>query len=483
MSLAGPRLDRPSAIGDEGRPRAAILWLASLVVVVIVGVVGVAIGEPSLLPMLGLVVGMTVAGVGLLERDGFVALFVAHAFMLTFGSGFALLLFAAPFVTRSGLAVSGCALALAGVAATWADIDGDRLRPAAGGTALGYVSMVITTAFLAVLTVVAFFGWSVLTGIVGASTPAASLAGFLLVVAVTGGLVRLGLRWLPIRQLTRRDRRLAVERRLAVVRRYLLFAILGSVGGIFGVGILAAADLLDGLATGRPLLAGAFGALSSPFVVWPLVAVGVAGLGTGILALVVRRMTRQVTAKTTRRTAATVVGAGLAVPLAFGLLLLIASGGVTVGPFLIGAALTVVLLLGPLAFAFVTGCGVVGTALALLPARATGPAIAATGLVVVAIGLGRANPILVFGCIAAAILVWDAATFGLGLTAELGHLPDTRRLELFHGAVAVGIAVAAVVLATGLELLRAGLVGSVGTAGAAALVVLGALVLVLPLRG
>ncbi|SER28425.1 hypothetical protein [Natrinema salaciae] len=482
MSLAGPRLDRPSAIGDEGRPRAASLWIASLAVVAVVGIVGVVIGESSLLPTLALVVGMTVAGIGLLERDGFVIQFVAHGCLLTFGSAFALVLFAAPFVTPSGLAVSGCALALAGIGAAWADIGGDDLTPAATGTGIAYASMVIAAVVLAILTLVAVVGRTVLTGIVGVSSPVGSVVGFLLIVAATGCLVRLALRWLPVRQMTPRDRRPTVERRLTAVRRGLLYTVLGSVAAIVGIVVLSATGVFDVL-TALPLLAAAFGALSSPIVVWPLVAVGGVSVGAGAVALLLRRLTRDVTAQTTRRTAAVAVGAGLAVPFALGLVLLVASGEATVGPFLIGAILLVGLLLGPLAFSLVVGSGVVGAALGLLPARATGPAIAATGLVVAAIGLGRANPFVVFGCIAAAILVWDSATFGLGVTAELGHLPETRRLELFHGAVAVGIAVAAVVVAVGLELLRAGLFASAGAAGAAVVLVFGALVLVLPLRG
>ncbi|MBZ6494917.1 hypothetical protein [Natrinema longum] len=482
MSLAGPRLDRPSAIGDEGRPRAASLWIASLAVIVVVGVVGVAIDLASLLPTLGLVVGMTVAGVGLLERDGFVNQVVAHLFLLTFGSAFALAVLAAPFVSRVGLAVSGSALALAGIAAAWADVGGDTLKPAAIGSAISYVSMLCAAVLAAVLAVIVFFGWTVLTGIVGVSTPVASLTGFLMIVAAIGGAIGLALRWLPIRQLTRRDRRPAVERRLAIVRRRLLYTVAGSVAAIAGIAVLVIAGVFEGAIRSVPGLAVALEALSSPFVVWPIVAVGVGAVGLGVVAVGLRRFTRQVTAETTRRTAAITVGVVLSLPFLLGLALLIASSGAVVGPFLLGSVLLVPLLLGPLAFLAVIGGSVAAVGLGLLPARATGPAIAATGLVVAAIGLGRASPLVVFACIATAVLVWDTATFGLGVTAELGHLPDTRRLELFHGTVAVGIAVAAVVLVTGLELLRAGLFGSASAAGAA-VVVLGALLLLVPLRG
>ncbi|MDF9744986.1 DUF7519 family protein [Natrinema salsiterrestre] len=482
MSLAGPRLDRPSAIGDEGRPRAASLWIASLIVVAIVGVVGLEIGESSLLPTLGLVVGLSVAGVGLLERDGFVSQVVAHGFLMTFGTAFALVVLAAPFVTRAGLAASGCALALAGIGAAWADVGGDELKPAAVGTVIGYVTMLCSAILVTVLIGIVLFGWSVLTTITGVSTPVASVMGFFLILAGTGGVVRLALRWLPVRQLTPRDRRPEIERRLAALRRRLLYTVVGSIGGLVGTALLVIVAP-SGLIAGVPLLASALGALSSPVVVWPIVAVGGIALLAGIGAVLLRRMSKEVTARTTRRSAAIVVGVALSVPFLLGLFLFVAGIGAASGAFVIGAALVVGLLLGPLAVAFVLGSAVVGVALGVLPRRAMGPTIAALGLVVAAIGVGRGNPLVVFACIAGAIVVWDSATYGLGLTAELGHLPETRRLELFHGAVTVGLAVASVVVVTALELLRAGLFAGGGATGGVVLVVVGALLLLIPLRG
>ncbi|ELY80090.1 DUF7519 family protein [Natrinema gari] len=482
MSLAGPRLDRPSAIGDEGRARAASLWLASLIVVAIVGVVGFEIGEPSLLPTLGPIVGLAVAGVGLLERDGFVSLVVAHALLMTFGTAFALIVLAAPFVARAGIAASGCALALAGIGAAWADIGGDGLGTAAAGSVISYASMLCSLVVLGFLTAVVYFGWAVLTSITGFSTPVASVTGFLLIVAGTAGVVRLSMRWLPIRQVTPRDRRPAIERRLTAARRRLLYTAVGSIGVLIGFGALGLAGV-DTTVTSVPVLAWLLSSLSSPLLVWPLVAVGAASLLAGAVAVLLRRLTRDDAAQTTRRTAVAVVGVGLSLPLLFGLALIIAGTGVAIGPILLGLGLVVALGLGPIAFLLVVGGGAVGVGLGLLPARATGPAVAATGLVVAAIGVGRANPLVVFACIAGAILVWDSATFGLGLTAELGHLPDTRRLELFHGTVAVAVAIGAVVIVTGLEVLRAGFFAGGGTAGGAVVVALGALLLLFPVRG
>ncbi|WP_254762281.1 hypothetical protein [Natrinema marinum] len=484
MSLAGgPRLDRPSAIGDEGRARATSLWIATLAVVAAVGLVGVAIGEPSLLPTLGLVVGLTVAGVGLLERHGFVEQLVAHAFLLTVGTAFSLIVLAAPLVAGPGLAVSGCALALAGTGAAWADIGGEKLKTAATGSVLGYVSMLASSAAVTVLLAFGYLATAVVGRITGVSSPIGSLTGFLIVGAGTAVVVRLSLRWLPIVALTPRDRRPAVERRLASVRRYLTWTISGAV-----VAVIALSGLVLGGATARlsarqPALSGGLEVLSSPIVVWPIVAVGAVSAAAGVIALVLRRLTREADADATRRTAAIVVGVGLSLPFLLGVVLLIASNGVVVGPVLLAGALLIPLLVGPLAAAFVFGSGAVCTAVGLLPARATGPTIAATGLVVAAIGVESVRPLLAFGCIAAAVLVWDLSTFGLGVTAELGHVPETRRLELFHGAIAVGVGVAAVAVVAGLAGVGRGVFGGGGAAGAALVVVLGVLLLLVPLRG
>ncbi|WP_408956875.1 hypothetical protein [Natrinema sp. 74] len=483
MSLAGPRLDRPSAIGDEGRPRATSLWIATLAAVVAVGLVGVAIGESSLLPTLGLIVGLTVAGVGLLERDGFVDQFVAHAFLLTFGAAFALVVLLAPFVAGPGLAVSGCALALAGIGAAWADIDGETLRPAATGSVIGYVSMLCSAVAVIVLIGLGYLATAVLTGITAVSSPVGSLAGFLVVTAGTAGVGRLSLRWLPVSELAPQDRRPAVERRVASLRRCLTVTMSGAVVALVAVSVLVLGGATAELSTRRPALAGGFEALSSPIVVWPIVALGALSAGGGAFALVLRRLTQEADAETTRRTAAVVAGFGLSLPFLLGSVLLIGTVGLVLGPLRLGAALLILLLLGPLATAVTFGGGVVCIALGLLPSRATGPAIAAGGLVIAAIGVGGVSAPLAFGCIAAAVLVWDCSTFGLGVTAELGHLPETRRLELFHGAIAVGIGIAAVAVATGLEALRTTAVAGGDAAGAALVVALGAFLLSVPLRG
>ena len=57
----GPRLDRPSAVGDEGRPRATSLGVATGVVLVVVVATGVTLGDPTFF-----------TGTGLLDRKSVV---------------------------------------------------------------------------------------------------------------------------------------------------------------------------------------------------------------------------------------------------------------------------------------------------------------------------------------------------------------------------------------------------------------------------
>ncbi|ADB62413.1 hypothetical protein Htur_3551 [Haloterrigena turkmenica DSM 5511] len=487
MAIAGPRLDSPSAIGDEGRPRAASLWVATLVVVAVVGGIGIRTGESSLLPTLALVAGGAVAGVALTERDSFARLFVGHLLLVTCGSALAVLVIVGPVLDRALFVAAACALSLVGVAATWADIGSDDVARAVKSAAVTYISMLVSAIVVSVLLAVALAGRVALQWVTGSAAPLWSLVGFLAVVWTTAAALLIGYRKLPLRQLTPRSRRERLEARLERVHRGLRWTLFGL--PVLGI-VLTVLWTWGGLgATVRQFGLGVlFRGLSSPVIVWPLVAVGF-GVGlVGLLADVVRRLTRQISVESTRSAVAmtvgvaiTVVGVVWAVLLFFGLVRGVPrlAWGLTTS----GAPIAALLLAGPLALLVVGVAAVLADGLELLPTRATGPAVAATGLLFVAIGLGGGEPVLTFATVAGALLVWDVSTFGLGLTAELGHLPDTRRLELFHAAVAVGVALGAVLLAAGLEVLRSGAFAGIGTAGGAVVIAFGAVLLLVPLRG
>ncbi|THE65311.1 hypothetical protein D8Y22_08965 [Salinadaptatus halalkaliphilus] len=489
MSLAGPRLDRPSAIGDEGRPRAASLAIATLVVVALAVAGGVAIGEPSLVTVLGTVAGLTVAGIGLLERTGFVPQAVGYAFIVTFGSAFALLVVIGPVFGRVGLVVVGVAFSLLGLGMAWADVDSDGLLRATAGCALTYGSLLVSLLFVGLGAAIVALAWAMLGLVTTASTPAASLVGLLVVLAGVTLCVLLGLWLVPIRQLTPRSRRERVDERLATLRRVLAGCFVGSIGTILLIATLWVTGLFGQLvALVGPLEVG-LRWLSSPVVIWPLVGAGLLVVAVGVASATVRQGAQQLGGEGSTWSVAILVGASLvgagvlvvAVVFVGAMLGTPAPGALLAGlaPLVAG----VVLLFGPFAFLLVFGGLVVSIAIGLVPARAAGPALTAAGLVLAAIGLSASHPIFVFACLAGAVLVWDVSTFGLGVTAELGHMPASRRLELVHGVLSTGLAISAVVLALGLEIVRTGVFGGVGGTAGLLAVGVGTLLVLLPLRG
>lgn len=475
MALAGPRLDRPSAIGDEGHPRTASLWLASLVVAVLVGVSGVVLGWPSLLPSLATLVGVTVVGVALLDRNRFIKLFAGHTLLILFGSVLVLIVVVAPFVDWVGLAVSGFSIALFGIAITWADVgDRDGLKRATVASVSGYVAMWMWLVALSVLVVVLWLTWVALSILVDASSPGAAVVSFLFVLGCSTIAIRLSLRWLPIRQLTPHNRRPVIEERLKKTRILILVLVIVLAGCFVTSALLWWWGWFAMLTLRMPVLADVFVALSSRWIVGPILAVGTLSLLVGAFAVLLRQFTRSTDVVSARRVSAGLTGLVL-------VLILIVSVLLTTS--FVGILVLVVMLIAPVLLSVVLAVGMASIELGVLPDRAGGLAITAAGLVLAAIGFVNGPSVLVFACVAGATLVWDVSSFGLGLTAELGHLPKTRRLELFHAVLALGIAVIATIVAVGLDLLRTSVFAETGGTPALLVVALGALILLIPLRG
>lgn len=82
---------------------------------------------------------------------------------------------------------------------------------------------------------------------------------------------------------------------------------------------------------------------------------------------------------------------------------------------------------------------------------AAGIQLAAAGVFIAALAAGIAgSPVLVvFGGVAASLLVWDLGEFAVTLGVEIGHLGSTRRGEIVHTVGATVIAALAVVIGTG----------------------------------
>lgn len=101
------------------------------------------------------------------------------------------------------------------------------------------------------------------------------------------------------------------------------------------------------------------------------------------------------------------------------------------------------------ASALAVSIGITGGVRAL--GTAAGIQLAAAGVFVAALAAGIAgSPVLVvFGGVAASLLVWDLGEFAVTLGVEIGHLGSTRRGEIVHTVGATVIAALAVAIGTG----------------------------------
>lgn len=477
MAIGGPRLDRPSGVGEEGRPRSTSQTIAAVVAVAVcVAVLGV-LGAMQALSFVGLAIALFVPGMALLTRESIGEQVVGN---LLYHAGAVLVVVALYLVGRGplGVVVSGLFVALFGVAATWSNVlERDRLEEATRSAATSYVSILGWVVAIVAASALAVAGWNVVQTVLRASEPTTSLFGVLAVIVVTGLLVR-GAAWaLPVGALAPRDRRESLVQMStwagqvgSVVAALAFFAIV--VAGALGQ------TRIEAFATNTPAVGSSLAVLTSPPVVVPLaVLAAVCGVGTAF-GYGARKLAGQLDAGDYDVIASVLAGFVFAVFLVGTVILPLAA----ISPFLpvlVGFALVipvVAIVFGLLGVAAIDG-GVV-------PPRAAGPALGACGLLLSGVGtalVGQPAP-LTFACVAGAMVVWDCSTFGLGLTVELGHRPDTRRLELYHGVLSVGLGVAVVLVATGLSHLRAVTGGVASAWPAVGLAVLGAVLLAVAAR-
>lgn len=471
MAIAGPRLDRPSIVGTEGRPRSTSLTVAALAVVGVVLATLWALGARALALPVGLAVALTVVGLALVSRDRFGALVVGH---LCFHPGAALLviLLAGSLSIAGGLVVAGSTLALLGIAGTWANVlERDRLSTAVREVPISYVATLLWMVAIAFAILLGLGTASFVDGRVGVGSAPDALFGFLLSVAIAGALVRTSIWTLPLVELTPVSARPRRRRQLAAAGRATTVVVAGAVGALVLAGVGGGRTAISEAVVADPTLGTALVALSSPLVLGPVLFVASLGLvatATGVAAHeVASRVDRGNYGALAGVLAGFVLGMLLVVYLYLPLSLLFYPGLVGIG------------ILAPLGVLIAGYVAVAAMDAGLVPNRAAGPALSAAGLLAVAVGAalaGLPGP-LVFAAVAAAVLVWDLSTFGLGVTVELGHRPETRRLELYHGVLSTGVGVVAVVAATGLDWLRRTVGGEVGAWPAVASAVLGAVLL------
>lgn len=504
MPLIGPRLDAPTAIGDEGRPRATALWIASLAV----GAVGVGLAVGAEATFVGAVAstaGFVVAGIALLGRDRFGPLAVGHTVFTPMAIMLAGIVLAG-LVTRGppGLFVlGGFALAVLGLGCAWANVDRAHLtRVNRQGWLAAMIALlalpVVLSAFAVLVLVV---GHLVPTAIAPQSGP--DVAGLALIVGLSAALLVLALTWLPIAALAPADRTVRVatwvdRARMALVGIVLLAATawltLATVRGVLAVTPGLSPGIAGPLETVSAVPPSIDRLLTSPVLRVPPLAVAlvlaVAGAITAAGRFAIRWLDRGVSGARARRIAPLV---GASVTVVIGLAIVgIGSAAAQTGAVdaptagaiqvlaiamltAVIAATAVVVVLTPLAVA------VGATYLGVIPPRAGPIAVATAGLLIVAIGVASTGPVWApIPVVVAALVVWDQGEFALGLTVEVGHRPLTRGVELVHASATLAVAAIAAVCAIAITLVAGW--APVGSAGASAVAVLAALLASVPLR-
>ncbi|PSQ18451.1 hypothetical protein BRD00_05170 [Halobacteriales archaeon QS_8_69_26] len=483
MALAGPRLDRPSAIGEEGRPRTVSLWIATVVVLAAVTAGGAVIGVPELALAVGTPVGLTVAGIGLVNRERFGPQLAGYVLLLLFGSTLALQVVLLT-VLPVGLAVAGVVLALLGIGVTWADAgNADSAKDTLVGSLITYLVMLVGLGLVFGVVAVLLVGRWAVTATTAGLAPGTSTLWFVAAVGYAALGVRIALWRLPFEQLTPRGRRAEVRRRLHYVGRVTLGIAIGSVGVLIlgGIGVgLGAFDTLAGVA---PPLAAALDLLAAPLVLGTFGTVGTVGILASLGALLLRMATRRFDTTTVQWVAAAAAGVVLTFLLSTTVAFFVLAPFNPVGGVVVSVLILVVYTVVPPLLVGGTLLVTIGMEVGVIPDRAGGPAFAATGMVLAAIGFGGVSPLVAFACVVAAAVAWDASWYGLGLTAELGLIPETRRLELLHAVVVLGIGGVALVALAGLDLLGSVALAGVGNSVGLYVAGVGVLLLLLPLRG
>ncbi|MDZ7731664.1 MAG: hypothetical protein U5K37_13305 [Natrialbaceae archaeon] len=380
-----------------------------------------------------------------------------------------------PLVVPGGLIVSGWTLAVLGIGLTWADAGSEErtVRSIVAGS-VTFVTITVSVPIL-VLVSIAVLGLPGIFGLLhGSESPILAILGVMVGGALTTVLLALSIPRLPLAELAPTAIRHSIAHtQRAVGRRFWRIALAFGIGSVLVV--LGGIVLFIARVPSERLLPTSLRWLVHPSFVVPVLWITAILLGLALLNIVVQAITSGADASTRRVQAGIAVGFSIALLLPIWLLRLILEP-------------TTVLLLG--------GAIAIGTPLLVLtglvmlvgqwgqvvPNRSGAPAIAAGGLLVTAIGVGSSAPILTFCCVAGAVVVWGVCWNGLALTSELGHIPDTRRIELIHGVGALAVGIVSVGLAMAALTLLEGLARPGGSLGLA-VVALGALMLLGAIRG
>jgi hypothetical protein len=475
----GIRLDRPSAVGDEGRPRGTSLTISALVVVGVMVGAGVLVGRPFIFTSYALLVGLMTAGVALLGRDRLAPTVIGHlcflppavilSMLVVYTLTLGLTVPGLPFLVAGGL------LAMFGVAAGWNDaFDAETIQHTLASSAISYVFWLGTLVVLFVLALLWVAARELVSALTGGAGPTVAAFGLLALLGTATACLYVAVWSLPAIQLTPVDRRDVARERYRLLKRRIMFATIGSWGGVVLLVLWLATGTLGPV---LQLFAAPLRVIASVTAI-PLASVAGLSLLVATASWATRRATGGFDNASTQTVGAAIAAVCYTVTLLLAAPLLVYlalfSGGLVAGLFVAPLFIYVFLTI-------VFGLLAVG----LVPERAGPSAFAAAGLVAIGIGAGLAGfqSVFVFAAVAGGLVAWDVGTYGLGLTAELGHIPLTRRLELYHGVVAVGVGILGVGLLTLVDFARRSVAAGVGTPLAMGVAVIGVILLLLPLRG
>lgn len=476
MALAGPRLDRPTGVGDEGRPRAASLTVAALITVGLVLSTALSLDLLGLVGTLGLAASLPVVGLSLLDRTRLAHRLAGHLCALG-GAAVGVLVVGSVLRSPWPLIWGGLLLSLVGLTATWSDLGHrDRLERALRECVLSYAALL--GSLVGFVLVGAAVIWTVtgLDWLVTQWAPPSAIAGLLVLCAGVLAAAHALVRSVPVTVLAPRSRRPAARRRVRRLRKLTGLAVLGVVVtvvvGLVGLrGFDASPDQI-----GEPTARFVGTVVTGPAVVYGLAVVGGAFLLVAVALAALNRSAGTTLADLSRRLSAALAG-GLLSAVA-----ILANYGAGVG--VQGSAVLTGVVIGPVALMVLVGATLVTIDLGLVTDRALAPVLTAVGLALATVGTALSGvPVpIVFATALGTVVVWDLAGFGLGLTAEVGHRPDTRRLELVHAVAVVGLASVGFVLAMGVETLRSTVGSAVGSQVAMVCAFVGAVLLVFRIR-
>ncbi|WP_146417206.1 DUF7519 family protein [Haloarcula hispanica] len=474
--IGGPRLDTPSAVGDEGRPRATSLTIVALIVTAFALATGVLSGDPRLFSGIALLAGIAVAGLSLLDRDGLGPTVIGHLCFLPAATG---VVASVGQVSVAPLIAFGVAVAMVGVATAWTDVlDRETVSEATVSSVVSYLFAVVGLVVGTVVVALAWLCWKVVSAVAGGASPIATTVCLGVLGVAASGCLYFAVTQLPLLQLTARSRRDAMANRLKRGTQSLKLVALGSAAFSVVVPLALLVTPFGQLVASPPFSLG-IRLLSSWVVLAPLLAVTAGALLAGSGAIVIRKFTTEFDAASVRTVGAAIAAAGYVVLLAPFLLRIGIFGFASLPAVFFGA------LLLPLVVYLLLVLVIGGLTFGLLPARAGPAALTASGLICASIGAAQANlsSLLVFAGVVGGLVVWDVGTFGLGLTAELGHRPETRRLELYHSVFAVGVGLLGIAAVGLVDTARHAVGAAIGSPETMALAAIGVLLLLAPLRG